>query len=70
MAFTAAYAGNFTGLAELLAVYQRKTGQTECALSEELFMLLPDDTAVYEDAEKKRALLYRFLRRPPAAYPE
>ena len=61
VAFTAAYAGNFNGLAELLAVYQRKTGQTECALSEELFMLLPDDPAVYEDAEKKRALLYRFF---------
>lgn len=61
VAFTAAYAGNLASLAKLLTVYRQKTGETTCMLSEELWMLLPEDTAIYDDIAKKKALLEQFF---------
>lgn len=61
VAFTAAYAGNLANLAKLLKAYRQKTGETACMLSEELWMLLPENTAIYDDITKKKALLEQFF---------
>lgn len=60
VAFTAAYAGNLWELAGLLIEYEKRTGVTECSLSEELFLLLEADRTVYENINEKVTLLNKY----------
>lgn len=60
VAFTAAYAGNLWELADLLTEYEKRTGVTECSLSEELFLLLEADRTVYENINEKVTLLNKY----------
>lgn len=61
VAFTAAYAGNLWNLAELLIAYEKRTGQQECSILKELFLLLPEDTTIYDDIQGKKTLLKEFF---------
>ena len=57
VAFTAAYAGNLNRLAELLLILKKKKGLQTIAVAEEMTALLATGTELYENIEKKQALL-------------
>ncbi len=62
VAFTAAYAGNLTELAEVL-IFLRENRQVEkVELLEEMLPLLTDDKNLYEDRECKNELLKKFCQ--------
>ncbi len=61
VAFTAAYAGNLSNMAELLAELKNRNEVCEVELAEEIFMLLEKDVALYNDVAKKNALLDRYF---------
>ena len=57
VAFTNAYAGNLKNIAELLKVYQEKTGKDTVSLAKEIGVLLGGERELYDSVEKKRKLL-------------
>lgn len=61
VAFTCAYAGNLSQLAELLLVLKRQYGENEVCLLKEIEPLLSDDVEIYEDIDKKHNILSSFL---------
>ena len=60
VAFTAAYAGNLTELAEVLTFLRNNRQVEEVELLEEMLPLLTDDKALYEDREGKNELLQKY----------
>lgn len=62
VAFTAAYAGNLTQLAEVLTFLQEDRQVAEVELLEEMLPLLIDDRALYEDREGKNKLLKEYCK--------
>ena len=62
VAFTCAYVGNLKQLAEYIMMLSEKTGEREIEIMEELLILLDEDSAVYDDIEKKKALLSKFVK--------
>lgn len=60
VAFSNAYAGNLTGLAELVEELVKR-GQKEFLFLQEMEMLLTDDPALYEDRARKLELLDGYL---------
>ena len=62
VAFTCAYAGNLRDLAALLRRLAETTGQETAVLLEEAQALLAGGRALYEDPEKKNALLQAYAR--------
>jgi len=61
VAFTCAYAGNFMQLAELLETMVKDDSDAELELLAELAILLETDCSVYDDIEKKKAVLQSYL---------
>lgn len=61
VAFTCAYAGNLTQLAELLLILEEKYGWKEVELLEEMHTLLKDDARMYDNIDAKRAALQDYL---------
>lgn len=64
VAFTNAYAGNLSDLAELveaLAEEEKKGAQATVTLSQEIITLLEDDPALYDSIEEKQQLLERYM---------
>ena len=59
VAFTCAYAGNLNDIAKSLKTL-KETGITTIELAKELEILLTSDSALYENAEKKRELLHNY----------
>ena len=57
VAFTAAYADNLEVLADLIGLLKERNGMDTVELLEELEPLLATGAELYEDAEKKKALL-------------
>jgi len=60
VAFTCAYAGNLSQMAELLVLLQKKHGWEQVELLEEIQVLLQDDIGLYEDISAKKELLEEF----------
>ena len=63
VAFSALYAGNMLEIAGLLRKLSEKTGQKELMLAEEMLDLLNSDKALFEDVEKKQALLSAYCQK-------
>jgi len=61
VAFTCAYAGNFSQLAELLMILEKRYGWEQIELLEEMQILLKDDVRLYDDVSAKQALLQEYL---------
>lgn len=57
VAFSCAYAGNLKQLADVLRLFQEKTGCAEAELLEEIAVLLKDDILCYESVEAKLGVL-------------
>ena len=62
VAFTAAYAGNFKALADLLTALERRIGIHETELLTELEPLWNQDSACYEDITAKQTVLNEYCR--------
>ncbi len=62
VAFSNAYAGNLSDIADLLEEYQKKTGKETVSLLAEIVILLEDDNALYECVERKLQLLDEYLK--------
>lgn len=62
VAFTCAYAGNLSQMADLLILLQEKHGWEQAELLEEMQVLLKDDTALYENITAKQELLQDYTR--------
>ena len=62
VAFTCAYAGNLTELAELLILLANRFGWKQVEFLEEIVVLLQDSEAIYEDIEAKQQILQQYLR--------
>ena len=62
VAFTCAYVGNLTQMAELLTELADKYGWEQVELLEEAAILLKDDVLLYDDIERKQELLQRYLQ--------
>ena len=60
VAFTAAYAGNFETLAELLLQLKKVKNMEYIEVAEEMGKLFCDDETLYEDVERKKALLQQY----------
>ena len=63
VAFTAAYAGNLRDLAELIRLLEKRTGAAEVLLMAELAPLMKTGAELYDDVQKKRALLRDYTQR-------
>ena len=63
VAFTCAYAGNLTKLAELLKVLKELYGWEQIELLEDIQILLKDDSQDYENISAKKELLQEYLKR-------
>ena len=63
IAFTALYAGNMLQIAELLKALKAKENKTVVALAEELKDLLCEDAKVFDDINKKNALLKAYCQK-------
>ncbi len=61
VAFTNAYAGNLSDMADLLLAYKAKTGKQTVTLAAEMILLLEDDERLYRSVDKKLALLDAYL---------
>lgn len=61
VAFTCAYAGNLSQMAELLTVLREKYGWEKAELLEEIRILLKDDAALYDDVSAKQGLLQEYV---------
>lgn len=57
VAFTAAYAGNFTDLAQLIEILSEETGMTAVFLAREMEVLLADEQELYDSVSRKKELL-------------
>lgn len=62
VAFTAAYAGNFEKLAEVLEFLKEDQKLNEVELLEEILPLLEDSNSLYEDIDAKNTLLNRYCK--------
>lgn len=62
VAFTCAYVGNLKQLAEYILMLSEKTKRKEIEIMEELLMLVDEDASIYDDIEKKTALLSKFVK--------
>lgn len=60
VAFTCAYAGNLKQLADCLRLLKDRLSCTEIEVLEEINILLKDDTEIYENVEKKQAILKEY----------
>lgn len=60
VAFTAAYAGNFETLSELLTELKKNKNVNYIEVAEEMAILFCDDETLYEDTERKKELLNRY----------
>ena len=63
VAFSALYAGNMLQIAQLLNALQEKENQETLEITEELSDLMCEDIAVYEDIQKKNALLKAYCQK-------
>lgn len=63
VAFTCAYAGNLTQLAECLREMGRRLSCGKVRLLKEMNILLGEDGSVYESPEKKREVLKEYMER-------
>lgn len=63
VAFTTIYGGNLSGIAETIRKMKEITGVMEVELAEEIFLLLQDDSSVYDDPEAKQKLLQEYCHR-------
>ncbi|MDE7177797.1 MAG: cellobiose phosphorylase [Lachnospiraceae bacterium] len=61
VAFTCAYAGNLLELAALLRLLEKHSDSPAVSLLEEISILLVNDPAVYDDADKKRKILSDYV---------
>lgn len=61
VAFTCAYAGNLLELAALLRLLKKHTESDTVSLLHEISILLANDPAVYDDADKKRQILSDYV---------
>ena len=61
VAFTCAYAGNLLELAALLRLLEKHSDSPAVSLLEEISILLVNDPAVYDDADKKRQILSDYV---------
>lgn len=62
VAFSALYAGNMMDIAKLLRVLRERNGQDKLQIAEELQTLLVSDTSVFEDVQKKQAILETYCK--------
>ena len=62
VAFTAAYAGNLTDLADMLELLETKYGWTTVSLLKEIEVLLQNDAEMYDDIAKKTAVLAAYTK--------
>ena len=60
VAFTCAYAGNLSDMAELLTVLEEEYGWEQAELMEEIQILLKDSTELYNDTSAKQELLKEY----------
>lgn len=60
VAFTNAYAGNLSDLAEYLECYEDRTGKTEICVAEEMQQLLHVDKTKYDSWEEKNQVLFQY----------
>lgn len=60
VAFTAAYAGNFHLLANLVRFYQEKTKESSIYLGKEILILLKDEMDLYESIAAKHGVLTEY----------
>ena len=60
VAFTNAYAGNLSDLAEYLERYEDRTGKTEIYVAEEMLQLLHMDRTKYDSREEKNQVLSQY----------
>ena len=60
VAFSCAYAGNLNQLADALRLLQKKTGNAEVELLEEISILLKDDQKLYENVNAKHEVLDQY----------
>ena len=60
VAFTAAYAGNFEQLAELLSMLRKEKQMEYVEVAKEMEPLFADDEALYDDMEAKLSLLSQY----------
>lgn len=63
VAFTSAYAGNLHDIAAYIRKLKENRGICTVLLMEEMEVLLQDDDAMYQDAEKKRNVLSEYCNR-------
>lgn len=61
VAFTCAYAGNFSNLADLLEELAKRENGQEVTLLSEIAILLDAPEQIFEDVEAKKELLQRYL---------
>lgn len=61
VAFTCAYAGNLLELAALLRLLEKHSDSPAVSLLNEISILLVNDTAVYDDGDKKRQVLSDYV---------
>jgi len=61
VAFTCAYAGNFTQISELLEKLGTEHGWKEIELMEEIQVLLKDDDNIYESVPEKKKILQKYM---------
>ncbi len=62
VAFTCAYAGNLSQMAELLINLHEKHGWEQIEILEEIQVLLKDDTRLYEDVSAKQEILREYTK--------
>ncbi|MBR3646687.1 MAG: cellobiose phosphorylase [Lachnospiraceae bacterium] len=62
VAFTALYGGNLGDMSDLIKVYGERTGKQSVVLAKELLTLLEVDASVYDDIEKKKAILDTYCK--------
>lgn len=63
VAFTAAYAANLQSLADLVTVLEQETDLSKIAVAKEMELLFNQDETIYDDIEKKRAILEQYCER-------
>lgn len=61
VAFTCAYAGNLMELAALLRLLDKRGGSRTVSLLTELSILLENDPAIYDSADRKREILSNYV---------
>jgi len=63
VAFSALYAGNMLEIAKLLRILKEKEPQEKIILAEELEILIADDTTIYDEVDKKNAILDTYCKK-------